>query len=143
EIIKGKSAITSGTAIQFERVLGLSATFWNDLEANYREDLARIDEREQLQRHVGWLREFPIREMRRYGLIKEATDKVVQLGELLSFFGVSSPEAWRRQWAVSTAQFRQSTAFEVSEAALAVWLRWGELDAAQIECAPFNEKRFL
>jgi len=142
EIVKGKVAITSGTAIQFERVLGLSATFWNDLETNYREDLARIDERKELEKQVEWLKEFPVREMRRYGLIKEARDKVVQLAELLSFFGVSSPEAWKRQWAVNTAQFRQSTAFEVSETALAVWLRWGEVDATEIQCEPFDEKKF-
>src|SRR5260370_24021921 len=64
EIVKGKVAITSGTAIQFERVLGLSATFWNDLETNYREDLARIDERKELEKQVDWLKEFPVREMR-------------------------------------------------------------------------------
>ena len=142
EIVKGKAAITSGTALQFERVLGLTATFWNDLETNYREDVARIDERRELENHVDWLKEFPIREMRRFGLIKEARDKIGQLAELLSFFGVSNPEAWRRQWAVNTAQFRQSTAFQVSETSLAVWLRWGELDAARIVCEPFGELAF-
>jgi len=36
EIIKGKTAITSETAIQFERVLGVSASFWDSREANFR-----------------------------------------------------------------------------------------------------------
>ncbi len=142
EIVKGKAAITPGTAIQFERVLGLPANFWSNLEANYRDDLARIDERRELEKQVDWLKQFPIREMLRYGLIEEAKDKVAQLAELLSFFGVSSPEAWKRQWAVNTAQFRQSTAFEVSEAALAVWLRWGEIAGNGMKCQPFDEQRF-
>lgn len=40
EIIKGKVAITSETAIQLERVLGTSAAFWNQRETNYRAYLA-------------------------------------------------------------------------------------------------------
>jgi len=35
-IISGKAPITPGTAIQFERVLGVPANIWNNLEANYR-----------------------------------------------------------------------------------------------------------
>jgi HTH-type transcriptional regulator/antitoxin HigA len=42
ELIKGKSTITPDTAIQLERVLGVPATFWNNLERNYQETLARL-----------------------------------------------------------------------------------------------------
>ena len=38
EIIKGKAPITSETAIQFETVLGVPASFWNNLEKNYRQE---------------------------------------------------------------------------------------------------------
>lgn len=41
EIIKAKAAITSETALQFERVLGIPAEFWNAREFRYREYLAR------------------------------------------------------------------------------------------------------
>jgi addiction module HigA family antidote len=36
EIVKGKESITPRTALQFERVLGIPATFGNNLERNYR-----------------------------------------------------------------------------------------------------------
>ena len=42
EIIKGKAPITPETALQFERVFGIPAGFWNNLEQLYRADLARI-----------------------------------------------------------------------------------------------------
>lgn len=42
EIIKGKAAITPETALLFERVLGIPAGFWNNLERNYQETVARI-----------------------------------------------------------------------------------------------------
>lgn len=37
EIINGITAITPETALQFERALGVPASFWNNLEKNYQE----------------------------------------------------------------------------------------------------------
>jgi HTH-type transcriptional regulator/antitoxin HigA len=42
EIIKGKAAITAGTAIQFENALGIPAEFWVQREATYRLNLERL-----------------------------------------------------------------------------------------------------
>lgn len=42
EIIKGKAPITAYTALKFEAVLDIPASFWINLEFNYRESLARI-----------------------------------------------------------------------------------------------------
>src|SRR2546430_1640691 len=80
EIVKGKAAITPETAIQLERVLGMPASFWNNREANYREDLARIAEREDLEGRVEWLRTFPMPEVQR--LCAEAGVAVVFIPEL-------------------------------------------------------------
>lgn len=41
EIINGKAAITTDTALQLERVLEIPAHFWNNLEQNYREHLSK------------------------------------------------------------------------------------------------------
>ena len=41
EIIRGKSGITPDTALQFERVLDIPASFWIAREQNYREALAQ------------------------------------------------------------------------------------------------------
>ena len=40
EIIKGKTALTPATALQLERVFGVPASFWNNREQLYRENLA-------------------------------------------------------------------------------------------------------
>ena len=44
EIIEGKAPITAKTALQLERVLGVPASFWNNLERNYEETKARLKE---------------------------------------------------------------------------------------------------
>src|SRR5437588_7928634 len=94
EIVKGKTAITPETAIQFERVFGMPARFWLSLESNYREDLARIAERRELGQYLDWLKQFPVTELMKYGHIPYTNDKIQQIRELLKFFSVSSPDAW-------------------------------------------------
>ena len=42
EIIQGKAAITTETALQLEQVLRLPASFWLKREQQYREALARL-----------------------------------------------------------------------------------------------------
>lgn len=46
DIIKGKEPITVNTALQLELVLGIPAKFWLAREANFREELARIEQEE-------------------------------------------------------------------------------------------------
>lgn len=41
EIIKGKAPITTSTALKLEYVFNIPASFWNNLESNYREALER------------------------------------------------------------------------------------------------------
>jgi addiction module HigA family antidote len=48
EIIMGKPPITPETAPQLEKVLGIPARFWDNLEINYRETIARIAEQDRL-----------------------------------------------------------------------------------------------
>ena len=44
EIIAGKVPITAETALQLEGGLGIPASFWNNLETNYRATKARLKE---------------------------------------------------------------------------------------------------
>lgn len=143
EIVTGKAMITPETALQFERVLGIPASFWSNLERNYREVLARQAEQRQLEADVGWLKGFPMADLKRLGFVRYDADRVGQLRDLLVFFGVASVEAWNNNYHESLqAHFRKSSAHPVVPGALAAWLRVGELWARQIESAPFDRARF-
>ena len=98
EIIKGKASITPDTALQLERVLGTSASFWNNLERNYQETLARLNEAERLQKQITWLDEIPLATMIKRQWIKPCKNKVQQLQEVLNFFGVASLDRWKERW---------------------------------------------
>lgn len=143
EIIKGKATITPATALQLERVLGAPASFWNDREQNYRESLARQAERDSLEGQVGWLNQFPIKAMVDMGWLKGLDDPVELLGEVLNFFGIAAPTQWQKVWLEPIAAFRQSPVFESDPFAISVWLRRGEIEAQQMDCALYDNGRFI
>lgn len=43
-LISGKEPITSATALQLEKILGIDAEFWNNRERAYREKVLILDE---------------------------------------------------------------------------------------------------
>src|SRR5690242_7499111 len=61
DLITGKEPITLNTAMQLERVLGIPAEFWVNREARYREKLARIEEAEQMEANVDWIKTMPLK----------------------------------------------------------------------------------
>jgi addiction module HigA family antidote len=142
EIIKGKAPITADTALQLERVLGVSAEFWNNRERQYREALSRRDEGQQLADAVGWLRRFPLGAMSQLGWIRKRKDNVDQLRELLNYFGVASPKAWEDYWSQMQVSYRKSTAFNADLHALRAWLRKGEVEGQSLECAAYDATAF-
>lgn len=141
EIIKGKAAITSETAIQLERALGISARFWTGLESNYRDTLARQEAQVELAANTSWITGFPIADLVRHNLMSRGSSKSETLANLLSYLGVSSPAAFDRHWLDAAASFRSSPTFMASPKAVAAWLRWGEVEAAKVDCPPFDARR--
>ena len=142
EIVKGKAAITEETALQLERALGVPASFWNNRERAYRQNLAQVREREKLGDQISWLDRFPVLEMIAKGWVERYEDGVDQMLEVLDFFGIASPSQWEICYGTQPAALRQSQAFEADERAVMTWLRKGELEAQDILCEPFDKGRF-
>jgi len=143
EIIKGKTSITPETALQFELVLDTPANFWINREQRYQESLARTEEREQMEVFIGWLKNFPLNSMIKFGWIDYYQDKTLQLKEVLNFFGTVSPKQWENLWFSPQVDYRKSPVFEADPYATAAWLRKGELIAQNIDCAAYNKINFI
>lgn len=139
-IIKGTAPITQETALKLEYVLGVPASFWNNLEVNYRETLTRLKAEEDIAKEEDIAREIPYADIARLDWVeptRRANEKVVNLR---SFFGVASltllPEVFEKNFA-----FRISDNFDASNYALATWLRKGEIEAKKIQTEPFNKNK--
>lgn len=141
-IIQGHEPIGYDTAERLERVTGVPASLWNNLEAIYRGRLARLEAGERLARDRQWLEGVPLKELVRRGAIEEQADEVGWLQAALTFFGVHSPSAWDAIWASPQAAFRKSAAFEHDPKAVATWLRLGERAGRALECRPYDKEKF-
>jgi len=142
QVLQGVVPLSADVAQRLEYATGVPARLWNRLEADYRSALVRLGQRRDLQDDVGWLAELPVRQLVALGALPpEPSDKVSRVQQLLAFFGVASPEAWRQLWQRPAAVFRQSQAHPVVPGALAAWLRLGELAARDLDAGDFDAER--
>lgn len=141
-ILKAKSTITPETAIKLERALGMPADYWLNLESQYQEVLARLSEEAQLDRDLDWLKHIPVTAMAKLGWINKLSNTKAQLVEVLRFFGIASVSQWEDMWPNLQVAYRQHNHHEVYPEAVSAWLRRGEIEAAQIPCAPYDKAAF-
>ncbi len=142
EIINAKKVITPETAIGLEKVLGISATFWLNLEASYQLTVARNRERETLAHLKEVLTEYPITEMIKRGWIQAGRDTDSRLKALSGFLGLANPAPQNYGQIVG---FRMTQAGQQSflPGSLAAWLRRGEIIAEEIGATSYNREAFL
>lgn len=140
EIIKGEKQITYETAIQFERILNIPASFWLNLENNYRTTLARIKDEKRLQEEVALAVKYPYAEMAKLGWIVQTANKIEKVKYLLSYFGVQSLKLISQIEAVA---FRVAQTKKYSPYAIAAWLRQGEILCKGREINEFDKAKLL
>jgi len=143
QIINGKAPITPDTAIRFERILGVAAAVWNNLESNYRLHKAKISNHENLGNWITWAKKFPIPEIVQRGIIERPTNPIDAVEKLLNFFAVGSIEAWQDKFKELKANFMHSQTFKSEPESVASWLRIGEIRAEGIDTAHFNKTKFI
>jgi len=142
EIIEAKSAITSETALKLE-CLGRPAHFWDNLEQQYQEDRARLTDKARLEEYSPWFKLFPIAEIVKHKWVDKQKDKTELLGALLRFFEIGSPEEWEIKWTrgLQTA-FRKTEHSKKDIALISAWLRKGEIEAQNQQCAQVDRLKF-
>ena len=62
-IFKGDQPISYETANRLELVTQVPAGMWNNLEAQYREQRAKLGERQRLEEDIEWLKTIPTKEL--------------------------------------------------------------------------------
>ena len=148
EIVNGKKSITHDTALELEKVLGIAASFWVNLESSFQLTKARLRELHDLEKQEDWLGFFPVKELEARGCIPRMPTNREKLMELLKFFGAASFVALRqRQESILGADavlgYRITPKSMVNQGALWAWLRAGELEAEEMELGRYDEARFL
>ena len=141
-IFKGEQPISYETANRLELAVGVPASMWNNLEAQYREQLAKLHERERLEADLAWLADIPVAELINRLALPKRKDKVEQLRAVLAFYGVSSVAAWHEIWDVPAVAARRSPCFESCPGPASAWIRQGEIAGHAIHCTDFSKTKF-
>lgn len=144
DIIKGREPITTATAFQLEKVLGIPASFWMNREKEYRKSLFELEEQAELEKQKDWMEEFPVKEMKKFGWLPDTSEKYILVNALLSFFSVASTNEWERIYIKNevSAAFRISLANTSNPYSIAAWLRMGELEAKKLHLVEYDKRKF-
>lgn len=142
QIINAKAPVTPETALKFERVLGMPARYWLNLETLYQEALTRIADKEKLESYKEWFKLFPNTTLRTLGFTQKYTDISDNVDSLLRFFGIGSPDEYENVWGKIGVQYRQDNRSKMCPYSSAAWLRAGEIQAHNMVCSPYSEDDF-
>lgn len=143
DLISGREPVTTATALQLEKVLGLPAEFMLQREATYRERLAKIEEEEQLHCWIPWAQCHPLKELKEHGYLSTGLD-ISAVKDLLTFYGVAAPEQWETVYVprLGSVQFRKSDHCRQDIASMTAWLRIAELEVQKRNLPPYDKARF-
>jgi HTH-type transcriptional regulator/antitoxin HigA len=139
QVVNGGASISAELALGLEKVFRVPAGFWLSRESLYQADLARQSETHELESHIGWAKQFPVRELKKRGYMPADVAGVELVQALLGFLGVAGPRLWQDP----AVAYRKSRRYQSDPFALAAWLRVGEVEAADIDCEPFDRDRFI
>jgi addiction module HigA family antidote len=142
QVIKGVKRISPETALRLEKVTGVPARFWNNLETRYQERKARIADQQSKTKDLEWLKTIPTGELIKRKAIRATSDRTELIQETLTFFRVASVKAWHQGWTTHRISFRKSASGEECSGKIAAWVRLAEMDAETIPCGPFDAKQF-
>ena len=138
KIVNGEAPITHDTAIKFETVLSIPASFWLNFEAIYREKKSRLEYEKRLEKEAEKVNATLYNKMSSLGWVKPARDLREKAKNLLSFLGFSSFD--QIEEGLSTC-YRVSGKKTADPIALASMLRKAELEAEAIETKPYSETK--
>jgi addiction module HigA family antidote len=127
-IIRGDMLLSSETAVLLEPVLGRSARTWMNLDAHYRERQAQILQEQRIRAAEGSIKAFPLPALKKRGIVPKTND-IVEIGSaLLTFFAISSFDAWQTIWKPSALRvaYRQRRHETKTPEIVSIWLREGQ-----------------
>ena len=139
KLVNGEVQLTPDVSIRLETVLGISAKFWNNLEALYREDLARVEAENSMDEDIEIARQFPYSEMAAYGWIpktREAKEKVLYLRKYFEIVQLSL--LGNEQ--ITKIACRRLAITNKSDLALMAWSQEAKIMARDIKVEPINVK---
>jgi HTH-type transcriptional regulator / antitoxin HigA len=142
-LLSGVVALDDGLANALSRHVGGPPTFWRARQTKYLAALARAAEAVPKERGSNWVKQFPHRDIAKYGWLDRNAKRDELVRAYLAYFGVNTPDEWSERYERSMKEtaFRTSPTFASKLGAISAWLRRGEIEAAATPCSTWHPKR--
>ena len=142
KLINGDVRLTPETALRLETVLGVPAKFWNNLEAIYREKIVKVESENAMDADIELAKQFPYREMAKFGWIPEAGNVKEKVFYLRKYFEVVELSLLGNEQ-ITRIACRRLCITEKSDLALMAWAQEAKIKARYIQTAPINVKGLI
>ena len=143
ELLRGQAPLSREMALRLERVTGVPANNWNNLEALYQEDQVRLAAQADLAAGYDAVAKFPLNYLRKWGFVTAPkTDRPGTVSQVLAFFRVGGIEALTASWAGSAIAYRKTAASLPSREDLMTWLMVAEHLVSVDNLPPFDRDGF-
>ena len=140
KLINGEVRLTPMVAYRLESVLGISASFWNNLEARYQEKKTMAEEENAMDADIEIAKQIPYAEMVKAGWIEKSRTTYEKVLHLRKYFEVSRLEVIEKL-PVSGVAYRKLSTDDKSRYALAVWIQKARIEARSIQTSPLNLRK--
>ena len=139
QLINGEVRLTPEIAERLEMVLGIPASFWNNLEAIYQEKLAKVKAENEMDADKELIKKLPYSEMVKNKWIPEAKTQKEKVVELRKFFEVAKLTIIENP-SITNIACRRLNESEKSDFALLAWSQQARREARNIDTEPINIK---
>ena len=141
-LIHGIEPLTTDWAECLAGMLGASPGFWLRREETYRADMRRLCKSTD-DDACKWLSALPIKDLVRFGWIKQGSSTSETALNACAFFGVTSSSTFERKYKklFEASAYRTSRAYATRPTAVAAWLRQGEIEASVVDCEKWDQHR--
>ena len=138
-LINGEVQLTPEMAVRLEYVLGVPASFWTNLEAIYREKLAKVEEENTMDADIELMRKLPYAEMANNQWIEKKSDPREKVVELRKYFEVVDLSLIINSKLMRIA-CRRLADTEKADYALIAWAQKAKLEARRISTKEIDIK---
>jgi HTH-type transcriptional regulator/antitoxin HigA len=141
-LLTGAVAVDANLAFALSKNVGGTPQFWEARQEKYQRALSRAAAVVPAKTGADWVKRFPHSDLAKSGWIKQTRTRDELIKAYLAYFGVNDPAEWEDRYAdfLKLTAFRTSQTFQSKVGPLSAWLRQGEIEAAQLQCAPWNPK---
>ncbi len=140
ELINGKGVITNETAFKLGVIFDLPASFWNNLEFNYRAQLKEIEEEEKIKQEYEVIKDV-YNEIAKRNWVPKTSNKMERVQNIKKYLRITDFENIDEEY--SKIACRRSTIKNFSKINLLLWVQYALRESTKLEVEKFDKEKIL